>query len=1000
MHILRKLFYFNKNRAISRLFLPITVSALLTLLTVISVHAGSGSGSGGEASACGSSSVCSTNGHGWYDYPVDGSIKPLKIQNQATTGINWNNVLNTCQSVGADRVMAFIVIKSYSDGTADRTDATMGYVYDYENWGFTTGNNDKTNIPENDGVHGWLHDSQARSYYGLAELNPSSWGNSIGWFCYKWTWTISTTTAVNKLTASPGVTATWTHTVKNDGDDQLNTKVNYGYVTQIKSPSGAVISTDWSNAANIGSLAVNTKKNGAASFTSNFTVTDQPDGTQICRSTVANPSKRGGSDNTALNYKCVTVVDNAVWSLTPNTQIRTKPKDGDWTGWQNGKNKSSPADIYVDDSYQWNHIVSNVGDKTNYLISYYYKVDGDATDYKISDISAASGLAGGASVSQTSWAFTPSATGTYCRKTWASSTSSALKTTAIASDWSCVRVKKRPWALNVDTKIQKTTNSTPGGYQDISITAKPGEAINWNHIITNGGPNSTDSNFNWYYVNDATMKAKTGNPTGVNHVKAFPFKITDKVELASYLSGTNQFIIGQDDVGVDIYNGVPGYTGYTNGDGYCRSTYVNNISESGGDIDADKLCVTVPYDYTLDPQITLDSVGGAVPGQTITVKPYVDNSGATKSLPTNWLVNIYKNTDKIGEIIYDASVDKSDIVFNTGTKYLANGSYVIPDTFMPNDKICFGLEISRRSSADSNSAESGRICVLIGKKPKVQVWGGDLWSGGKVQTSTSVIAGNTYGSWSEYSIFSNSLINSMASGSVFAGLGNPSICGYSKLSFTNEDCAASPPFVGQYAYTRSAPNISASFPTDLLTPLVPDGASVYDLSGSLYKGSGTISIHGREDEFDTRALTGSIVINAPEANATITSDINYQDNQSGGIADIPQLVIIAKNINVTGDVTNIDAWLIAKDGIINTCSDRPLDQIRIADSCSKKLVINGPVVAKQLYLYRTFGSEIGSFNQPAEIINFRADALLWAAAQSNSSTAVKTVYTIEQPPRF
>jgi hypothetical protein len=118
-------------------------------------------------------------------------------------------------------------------------------------------------------------------------------------------------------------------------------------------------------------------------------------------------------------------------------------------------------------------------------------------------------------------------------------------------------------------------------------------------------------------------------------------------------------------------------------------------------------------------------------------------------------------------------------------------------------------------------------------------------------------------------------------------------------------------------------------------------------------------------------------------------------------------VIIAKNINIAdvvgaNTVTNIDAWLIAQGGTINTCSDVDKDANLSTDICKDKLTVNGPVMTDKLYLRRTAGSGTGANSgDPAEVFNLPASAYLWSITQaSKSKSNVQTVYSTELPPRF
>lgn len=138
---------------------------------------------------------------------------------------------------------------------------------------------------------------------------------------------------------------------------------------------------------------------------------------------------------------------------------------------------------------------------------------------------------------------------------------------------------------------------------------------------------------------------------------------------------------------------------------------------------------------------------------------------------------------------------------------------------------------------------------------------------------------------------------------------------------------------------------------------------------------------------------------------TIAGNQEYNPNNKGAkykdASQLPQLVIIADKIVINRDVTKVDAWLIARgNGTIATCDDVSTST---KDTCTKQLVVNGPVMAGHLELRRTYGSGLDAASEsniPAEIFNLRADSYLWAIAHSISYGRSQTVSTTELPTRF
>jgi hypothetical protein len=401
--------------------------------------------------------------------------------------------------------------------------------------------------------------------------------------------------------------------------------------------------------------------------------------------------------------------------------------------------------------------------------------------------------------------------------------------------------------------------------------------------------------------------------------------------------------------------------------------------------------------------------------------PTVTNADSTSSPCTYY-------RSKTG--IYACSVATSGTtVFNangsrlSGSNPLSTKTYTIPDD-PAGTKICYAFS-ARPSMSDPNyrstsvrpgdywnhsSISASANCTIVSKKPKVQITGGDVSVGktfgsnpvtSNIQTSVSTKSGNrTFGSWVEYALFATGSSTGMASGSAFAGPGMSSatMCRYNTLSFTNSgssSCTGSTT-IGRYMPTSSLPDIAATFVTGTSTPNI---SSTVNLSGGLqgvYKASGNVTITG-----GSIAKGQWIVINAPSSNITITGDIRYTNQMLYSVDDIPQVVIIANNINIRGNVNQIDAWLVAR-GNLNTCSSLSISASLTAyDSCNEQLVANGPVMANRLYLRRTFGSEPGAGSGvPAEIFNLRPDAYLWSDTIATDNRHIQTVYSTELPARF
>lgn len=326
----------------------------------------------------------------------------------------------------------------------------------------------------------------------------------------------------------------------------------------------------------------------------------------------------------------------------------------------------------------------------------------------------------------------------------------------------------------------------------------------------------------------------------------------------------------------------------------------------------------------------------------------------------------------------------------------------------------FGKKLCRYTYAAPASDKGGDtktdpVCVTVVKRPKVQVHGGDFNARGVITTSTSTINGKQYGSWGEYAVSATGTITNMSSGAGLAGGAAVNTCALNALTFANvtspaTQCNASTKYGGYNSVAASTIEaIVARFPVSSSTQKLSANTDVAALnSGLTYTaGATTISLSSSA----TVAKGKWVIINAPTATVKINQNITYANGPFASSSDIPQIVIIAKTIVITDNVTQVDAWLIAKDGtgngVLKTCDaagDEPKNLS--AAVCNKQLTINGPVSTDRILLYRTYGAGSGALTQAAEVFNLRPDAYLWATVRDEDSGRIQTTTIKEVPPRF
>jgi hypothetical protein len=545
-----------------------------------------------------------------------------------------------------------------------------------------------------------------------------------------------------------------------------------------------------------------------------------------------------------------------------------------------------------------------------------------------------------------------------------------------------------------------------------SWTAAPGNTLYWRNYLSNSGPSTTpgiafainrsgfaNAAMNGVYQQDPAARAVIGS------------------------GGTYEFGYGR------IY---PNNTTYTvqpsdAGRNMCESVSWGPTSDSNGAwTGGTAACVSVPYSFTLTPKIApLPNVAEA--GSTIApINPSVDNSGPTDSYPnTTWQLTQFTLAPGVAVPSGANNTQMPCVYFKNGcTVQPGSGSQTFipgntPVNFVPSvtlgdlpsgSQVCFALSVKGYDQAHLPAAADWKHgtpeCIKIAKKPKLQIWGGDIRTRGNITTSVSARGAAQFGSWVEYAAFStgsNTSGYNFASGSGFAGGTNTTLAQHNLLTFANT--AGS---YGKYALP-TMPGVAAQFTaaTSVVSPSQPAiGASSLSLSGYA---SGTYKLTSNNVTLNASDLKGtSIVLIAPAGGkVTIAGDINYlSPSGTDTFADpsqLPQLIIIAKTIDISGAVKNVNAWLLATGAgnTVNTCSDVAPTANLDNTICKNALTINGPVMTDTLYLRRTAGSDsLATADAPAETFNLRADTYLWASAMTTGSGRVQTDQLTEAASRF
>lgn len=375
-------------------------------------------------------------------------------------------------------------------------------------------------------------------------------------------------------------------------------------------------------------------------------------------------------------------------------------------------------------------------------------------------------------------------------------------------------------------------------------------------------------------------------------------------------------------------------------------------------------------------------------------------------------------------------------------------------------RVCSLLVLNRPTGSGSivNRGSSAE-CVTIGKTPLIQVYGGDIRVGKRFATDTSTISaipgiytssfkvsgsaqpiGRTYGSWVEYGALAPGPIKRIASLSGYAGDNGgydspitPAGCdqGINKLTFSNTsadesgNASSHDPGCGYFAENQSLiPDIVSTAavrqpidPSRYALPLKFDGGSIAGVYRNDAAGA-TIEIGGGTSEI-TKGKTYYVYV--PHGTVFIKDNIELADDtygDNGNISDLPQLVIIAQSIKIKDTVNRVDAWLVApgtrdNEGVVNTCVNDTGNTPKLtATVCDQPLTINGPVMARELLLWRTkvdksnpacrieAVTDCKNIGDPAEIFNLPASTTLWAQGNGTNPSRAQTGYTVELPPYY
>lgn len=415
--------------------------------------------------------------------------------------------------------------------------------------------------------------------------------------------------------------------------------------------------------------------------------------------------------------------------------------------------------------------------------------------------------------------------------------------------------------------------------------------------------------------------------------------------------------------------------------------------------------------YTLTPTVTVMGSTTINPGQSATFAPGVGKAGTIDASNIHWELakiivpaggsidtSLYSSPGSASVCAHYAPLtctlvqQANNETFSATTTSLPTVTDADTAGLVVGSRLCYALLVSPYTDTGGNYSQA-ISCVVVATLPTVQVWGNDLRVGSTFSNDSnvnSIVTGAVTGegaSWVEYAITAPSSVSRIGSqsGASNGGSSNPS--DWSKLTFSN---ATNPCSSGGYG-CFTAPDNMGKIPS-LAGALRTLGGGIVRYDGTLPVLSSAIApwVGGSL----TNVTQSAVVITTDKI--TITNDIIYTPASLGNNWNIPQLILIARDIDIAPNVTRVDAWLVANGGTINTCTHTGT---LTSNDCTVPLRLNGPLMATQLALNRTYHNAAQP-TDAAEIINLRSDAYIWAHNQASQNGSWQTVYTTELPPRY
>jgi hypothetical protein len=265
---------------------------------------------------------------------------------------------------------------------------------------------------------------------------------------------------------------------------------------------------------------------------------------------------------------------------------------------------------------------------------------------------------------------------------------------------------------------------------------------------------------------------------GNNNIQPLPFQleVVDTTTGTVLVNDTYTTVKSANDAGLGN-NGVATY-GFTADPSNKYVFEINHVYSHNTlqfELPYDSIYSQVTCSYALTPSISV-TPDTAEPGTPVSVTPAVSNSGTVSSSGTQWQINtmVYtegvtpagvtnNTTDPCAYFATQGALACNNVAEGVGAFSAASPSAytassgstwgsqnaILSDLYPAGSKVCYVLSVQPRATGDASWADSAPDCVTLGKKPKVDIMGGDLFAGrtfgsnistGSVNTSISIKA--------------------------------------------------------------------------------------------------------------------------------------------------------------------------------------------------------------------------------------------------------------------